>query len=58
MDVFFSHNSQDKEVVESIASWMTDRGIKVWLDKWMLKPGDSLILLLFFMFFIRVIQLI
>jgi len=38
-DVFLSHNSKDKSVVEKIARRLTKRGIKVWLDKWNLIPG-------------------
>jgi len=43
MKLFLSHNSNDKEVVESIGSWLTKKGHSVWLDKWCLTAGDSLI---------------
>jgi len=40
-DAFLSHNSQDKPAVEQIARWLEDKaGLKVWLDKWNLIPGD------------------
>jgi TIR domain-containing protein len=38
-DVFLSHNSQDKPVVEEIAVRLRARGLRVWLDKWELRPG-------------------
>ena len=38
-DVFLSHNSQDKPVVEEIGEWLRSRGLRVWLDKWELRPG-------------------
>ena len=38
---FFSHNSQDKPIVEQIAQWLEDESnLSVWLDKWNLVPGD------------------
>jgi WD40 repeat protein/energy-coupling factor transporter ATP-binding protein EcfA2 len=40
-DAFFSHNSQDKHIVEKIAQWLEDKtNLSVWLDKWNLIPGD------------------
>ncbi len=39
-DVFLSHNSKDKPIVEQIAHKLEAKGIKVWLDKWNLIPGD------------------
>lgn len=38
-----SHNSNDKEAVEAIGSWLTKNGYSVWLDNWCLTAGDSLI---------------
>lgn len=38
-DVFLSHSSQDKPVVEEIGEWLRSRGLRVWLDKWELRPG-------------------
>jgi len=43
MQIFLSHNSNDKPVVEAIGKWLTDRGYEVWLDKWCMTAGDSLI---------------
>ena len=38
--VFLSHNSIDKPQVEQMAHRLRAAGIKVWLDKWNLIPGD------------------
>ena len=38
-DVFLSHNSRDKPVVEDIAEHLRGQGLRVWLDKWELRPG-------------------
>lgn len=43
MKIFLSHNSEDKEAVEAIGTWLTKKGYSVWLDKWCLTAGDSLI---------------
>lgn len=43
MKIFLSHNSNDKEAVEAIGSWLTKKGYSVWLDKWCLTAGDSLV---------------
>lgn len=37
---FLSHNSQDKSLVEKIGYKLLSNGIKPWLDKWNLIPGD------------------
>lgn len=39
-DVFLSHNSKDKAGVEKIARQLLKVGIRPWLDKWNLAPGD------------------
>ena len=39
-DVFLSHNSTDKPVVESLTERLIDAGLKPWLDKWNLTPGE------------------
>jgi WD40 repeat protein/energy-coupling factor transporter ATP-binding protein EcfA2 len=40
-NVFLSHNSQDKPMVEQIAQWLEDNAkLSVWLDKWNLIPGE------------------
>jgi DNA-binding response OmpR family regulator len=41
-DVFLSHNSKDKAAVEKIAKRLVTVGIRPWLDKWNLSPGDTL----------------
>ena len=40
-DVFLSHNSQDKSLVEALARRLEDEAqLKPWLDKWHLVPGE------------------
>ena len=39
-DVFLSHNSEDKAEVEKIANQLLKVGIRPWLDKWDLIPGE------------------
>jgi small GTP-binding protein len=41
-DVFLSHNSKDKAAVEKIAKRLLSVGIRPWLDKWNLPPGNTL----------------
>jgi hypothetical protein len=42
--VFVSHGSEDKErFVVPLARQLMSRGIDVWLDKWEMLPGDSLV---------------
>ena len=38
--VFLSHSSADKPAVEEIARRLAEQGIRAWLDKWHLIPGD------------------
>ncbi|MGH8907396.1 MAG: TIR domain-containing protein [Egibacteraceae bacterium] len=40
-DVFLSHNGADDALVEQIAERLHGEGIKPWLDKWCLTPGDD-----------------
>jgi energy-coupling factor transporter ATP-binding protein EcfA2 len=40
-DVFLSHNSVDKASVEEIARKLKDAGLRPWLDKWYLTPGET-----------------
>lgn len=42
MNLFLSHASEDKPFVEELAEALRNAGHKVWLDKWVLKLGDSL----------------
>lgn len=37
-DVFLSHNSRDKPVVERIAEKLKRAGLDPWFDKWCLTP--------------------
>ncbi|MCW3052176.1 MAG: WD-repeat protein [Chthonomonadales bacterium] len=41
-DVFLSHNSKDKPVARALAERLRDDGVRVWLDEWIIKPGDSI----------------
>ena len=41
-DVFLSHSSKDKAIVRAIAERLRDDGLRVWLDEWIIKPGDSI----------------
>ncbi len=40
-DVFLSHSSHDKDIVRAVAERLRADGLRVWLDEWILKPGDS-----------------
>jgi len=40
-DVFLSHNTKDKAAVEKIAKQLLKVGLRPWLDKWNLAPGDT-----------------
>ena len=39
-DIFLSHNSADKPLVESVAQKLQSKGLNPWLDKWCLVPGQ------------------
>ncbi|HVT12839.1 MAG TPA: TIR domain-containing protein [Fimbriimonadaceae bacterium] len=39
-DVFLSHNSADKSQVRRLAERLKQAGLRVWLDDWIVKPGD------------------
>src|SRR5215467_5455776 len=41
-DVFFSYSSKDKAVVHALAERLREDGLRVWLDAWEIKPGDSI----------------
>ncbi|TSA13148.1 MAG: toll/interleukin-1 receptor domain-containing protein [Comamonadaceae bacterium] len=43
MQVFLSHTSTDKDAVEAIGSFLTSRGLTVWIDSWRMTVGDSLV---------------
>jgi WD40 repeat protein/energy-coupling factor transporter ATP-binding protein EcfA2 len=40
-DVFVSHNTRDRLIVERIAERLTKSGIRPWLDRWAMTPGGS-----------------
>jgi WD40 repeat protein len=41
-DVFLSHSAKDKPVVRAVAERLRADGLRVWLDDWELRPGDSI----------------
>lgn len=41
-DVFLSHSSKDKSVIRPLAERLRKDGVRVWLDEWEIKPGDSI----------------
>ncbi len=41
-DVFLSHSSQNKDVVQDLANRLKSDGVRVWLDEWEIRPGDSI----------------
>lgn len=41
-DVFLSHSAKDKGVVRVLAERLRADGLRVWLDEWAIKPGDSI----------------
>jgi HEAT repeat protein len=41
-DVFLSYSSKDKEVVHALANRLRGDGVRVWLDDWVIQPGDAI----------------
>ena len=41
-DVFPSHSSKDKAIVHPLAERLRSDGLRVWLDEWTIKPGESI----------------
>ena len=41
-DVFLSHASADKAAVRELAQRLKGDGLRVWLDEWVIQPGDSI----------------
>ena len=41
-DVFLSHSSKDKAIVCAVAERLRADGLRVWLDDWEIRPGDSI----------------
>lgn len=39
-DVFLSHNHADKPRVRKLAEQLKEVGLRVWLDEWVIQPGD------------------
>ena len=39
-DVFLSHNSREKPLVERLARRLRDAGLEVWFDAWCLTAGE------------------
>jgi len=42
-DLFLSHAGEDTAWCETLAERMRNYGVRVWLDKWELQPGDYLL---------------
>lgn len=42
-DIFISYSSKDKEIVDKIFEDLKKRKIKVWLDRWDIKPGSNIV---------------
>ena len=41
-DVFLSHSSINEKTVHALAERLREDGLRVWLDDWVIKPGDSI----------------
>lgn len=41
-DVFLSHSSEDKGIVRELAKRLKGDGLRVWLDEWVIQPGDMI----------------
>src|SRR5262245_56087622 len=41
-DVFLSHSAKDKAIVRPLAVRLRADGLRVWLDDWEIRPGDSI----------------
>jgi GTPase SAR1 family protein len=41
-DVFLSYSSEDKETVHALAERLKKDGLRVWLDAWVIQPGDPI----------------
>jgi hypothetical protein len=38
--VFLSYTSKDKQIVQALSKRLKKEGLRVWLDTWVIKPGD------------------
>lgn len=43
-DVFLSHNAKDKPRVRNLAERLKAARLRVWLDEWVIQPGDIIAL--------------
>lgn len=43
MPIFISYSHKDKEFVDCLATQLVRRNVNVWLDRWELSVGDSLV---------------
>lgn len=43
MPIFISYSHQDKEFVDRLATQLVRRNVNIWLDRWELSVGDSLV---------------
>jgi WD40 repeat protein len=41
-DVFLSYSSKDRNVVHALAEKLRNAGLRVWLDSWVIQPGDPI----------------
>jgi hypothetical protein len=41
-DVFLSHSSKDKPLVQPLAERLRQAGLRVWFDTWEIQPGNSI----------------
>ncbi len=41
-DVFLSYSSKDKKIVHALAKRLKKDGLRVWLDAWVIQPGDPI----------------
>jgi hypothetical protein len=40
-DIFLSHSSRDQEFSSRLASDLAEAGLRVWIDQWHIRPGES-----------------
>lgn len=42
-EIFLAHSSADKKFVRKLATDLRSQGVRVWLDEWEIKVGDSIV---------------
>ncbi|WP_157517636.1 toll/interleukin-1 receptor domain-containing protein, partial [Micromonospora rifamycinica] len=42
-DVFISYSGPNRQLARVIADGLQERGVKVWLDEWTIRPGGSIV---------------